>query len=82
MGFESDGWPASIIIRGMVIEMNDKQLATLAQVKTFLAGTTALDFTVAPMERCDFISRTLQRSDTCPFDQDIHHTSIKSQAQA
>ena len=56
-----NGWPASIIIRSMVIDMNDKQLATLAQVKAFLAGTTAVDFAVAATERYDFISRTLQR---------------------
>lgn len=45
----------------MVIDMNDKQLATLAQVKAFLAGTAAVDFAVAATERYDFISRTLQR---------------------
>jgi len=45
----------------MVIDMNDKQLATLAQVRAFLAGTTAVDFAVAATERYDFIARTLQR---------------------
>ena len=32
----------------MVIDMNDKQLATLAQLQAFLDGTTAVDFAVAP----------------------------------
>ena len=51
----------SIMIRGMVIDMNDKQLATLAQLQTVLEGTTALDFAVAADERYEFIARTLQR---------------------
>lgn len=49
------------MIEGMVIDMNDKQLATLAQVKAFLEGTTAVDFAVAATERYAFIARTLQR---------------------
>ena len=49
------------MIEGMVIDMNDKQLATLAQVKAFLKGTTTLDFAVADSERYAFIARTLQR---------------------
>jgi hypothetical protein len=44
---------------GMVIDRNDKQLATLAQVKAFLAGTTAVNFAVTAAERYDFIARTL-----------------------
>ena len=49
------------MIEGMVIDMNDKQLATLAQVKAFLKGTTTVDFAVADTERYAFIARTLQR---------------------
>ena len=49
------------MIEGMVIDMNDKQLASLAQVKAFLEGTTALDLAVAAAERYAFITRTLQR---------------------
>jgi transposase InsO family protein len=49
------------MIEGMVIDMNDRQLATLAQVKAFLEGTTAVDFAVAATERYGFIARTLQR---------------------
>ena len=51
----------SIMMRGMVIDMNDKQLATLAQLQAFLDGTTAVDFAVAPEERYDFIARILWR---------------------
>ena len=49
------------MIEGMVIDMNDKQLATLGQVKAFLKGTTTVDFAVADTERYAFIARTLQR---------------------
>jgi transposase InsO family protein len=55
------GLLGSIIIRGMVIDMNDKQLDTLAQLQAFLDGTMAVDFAVAAEERYDFIARTLQR---------------------
>src|SRR5438132_7308889 len=51
----------SIMIEGMVIDMDDKQLATLVQVKAFLKGTTTVDFAVAATERYAFIARTLQR---------------------
>ena len=49
------------MMRGMVIDMNDKQLLTLAQLQAFLDGTVEVDFAVAPGERYDFISRTLGR---------------------
>ena len=49
------------MMRGMVIEMNDQQLATLAQLQAFLDGTAAVDFAVAPDERYDFIARTVRR---------------------
>ena len=55
------GLLGSIMMRGMVIDMNDKQLATLAQLQAFLDGTTAVDFAVAPEERYDFIARILRR---------------------
>ena len=40
-------------MRGMVIDMNDEQLHTLAQLKAFLEGTLAVDFAVAADERYD-----------------------------
>ncbi len=35
------------MMRGMVIDMNDKQLLTLGQLPAFLNGTAAVDFAVA-----------------------------------
>ena len=49
------------MMRGMVIDMNDKQLLTLAQLQAFLNGTMAVDFSVAPDERYEFIARTVHR---------------------
>ena len=51
----------SIMIRGMVIDMNDKQLLTLAQLRAFVDGTVAVDFAVTSEERYGFIARTLRR---------------------
>ena len=48
-------------MRGMVIDMNDEQLDTLAQLRAFLDGTAAVDFAVAADERYDFIARTVRR---------------------
>ena len=49
------------MMRGMVIDMNDKQLNTLAQLRAFLEGTIAVDFAVVADQRYDFIGRTLRR---------------------
>ena len=49
------------MMRGMVIDMNDAQLHTLDQLRAFLEGTMAVDFSVAANERYDFITRTLCR---------------------
>ena len=38
-GFESERVPGSIMMRGMVIDMNDGQLNTLVQLQAFLDGT-------------------------------------------
>ncbi len=46
---------------GMVIDMDDEQLRTLADVRGFLDGTVALEFAVAALERYAFIARTLKR---------------------
>jgi len=35
------------MMRGMVIDMNDEQLDTLARLQAFLDGTAAVDFAVA-----------------------------------
>ncbi len=49
------------MMRGMVIDMNDEQLDTLAQLRAFLDGTAAVDFAVAADARYDFIARTIRR---------------------
>ena len=49
------------MMQGMVIDMNDEQLHTLAQLQAFLDGTIAVDFAVAADERYDFIARTVRR---------------------
>jgi hypothetical protein len=49
------------MMRGMVIDMNDKQLLTLAQLQAFLNGTVAVDFSVAAEDRYGFIARTVHR---------------------
>ncbi len=49
------------MMRGMVIDMNDKQLATLAQLQAFLNGTVAVEFAVVADERYEFIARTVRR---------------------
>ena len=48
-------------MRGMVIDMDDEQLRTLADLQSFLAGTMAMDLTVAEDERYEFIARTVRR---------------------
>ncbi len=49
------------MMRGMVIDMNDEQLRTLADLQGFLNGTVAMDFAVAAGERYGFIARTVRR---------------------
>jgi len=45
----------------MVIDMDDEQLRTLADVRGFLEGTVAMEFTVAEGDRYAFIARTVRR---------------------
>ena len=47
-------------MRGMVINMNDEQLHTLADLQAFLTGTVAMDFTVTADQRYEFIARTVR----------------------
>lgn len=63
MGFESEAGPyfqrglslngslVSIMMRGMVIDMNDAKLQTLDQVRAFLKGTVVVAFSLAANER-------------------------------
>jgi len=45
----------------MVIDMNDKQLNSLADLSAFLLGTAAVEFRLASDQRYAFIERTLRR---------------------
>jgi len=49
------------MMRGMVIDMNDAQLQTLDQVRAFLEGTVAVEFSVNVNERYEFIARMVRR---------------------
>jgi hypothetical protein len=44
----------------MVIDMDDEQLRTLADLRGFLDGTVRMDFAVAAQERYAFIARTVK----------------------
>ena len=48
-------------MRGMVINMNDEQQNTLADLQAFLTGTVAMDFTVTADQRYELIARTVLR---------------------
>jgi hypothetical protein len=47
-GLSLSRWRGSITMQGMVIQMNDEQFLTLAQLQAFLDGTLAVDFSVLP----------------------------------
>ncbi len=49
------------MMQGMVIDMNDAKLQTLAQVRAFLKGTVTVVFAVAANERYEFVARTVRR---------------------
>lgn len=49
------------MMRGMVIDMNDAKLQTLEQLRAFLNGTLAVEFSLAPEERYAFVGRTVRR---------------------
>lgn len=49
------------MMQGMVIDMNEERLHTLAQLQAFLEGTISVDFAVADGERYEFIARIVRR---------------------
>ena len=49
------------IMHGMVIQMNDEQFQTLAQLQAFVDGSAAMSLAVAAEERYGFIARTVCR---------------------
>ncbi len=53
-------------MQGMVINMEEAKLRTLAQVKEFLDGTTEVSFRVPKEERNQFIERVLKRFGYAP----------------
>jgi len=48
-------------MRGMVINMEEAKLQTLAQIKAFLDGTSEVAFWVPKEDRNPFIERVLKR---------------------
>ena len=57
----SGGRAESVMMPGMVIDREDARLHTIAQVRAFLGGTTAIAFRVPKAERYRFIERVLTR---------------------
>ena len=60
----SGGWADSVMMRGLVIDMEAARLHTIAQVRAFLDGATEIAFRVPKAERYQFIegcSRGLAR---------------------
>ena len=57
----SGGWADSVMMRGLVIDMEAARLHTIAQVRAFLDGATAIAFRVPKAERYRFIERVLKR---------------------
>ncbi len=49
------------MMRSMVIDMNDEQVHTLAQIQALLDATVTLEFAAAARERYGFIARTVRR---------------------
>ena len=57
----SGGCSESVMMQGMVIDMEEARLQTIAQVRAFLDGATEITFRVPKMERYPFIERVLIR---------------------
>jgi transposase InsO family protein len=57
----SGGCAESVMMRGMVIDMEEARLQTIAQVRAFLDGTAEGAFRVPKTERHRFIERVLTR---------------------
>ena len=57
----------SVMMPGMVIDMDEVKLHTVAQVKAFLAGTPDMALTVPMVEHYGFIERVLKRFGYAPL---------------
>ena len=62
----SGGWADSVMMRGLVIDMEAARLHTIAQVRAFLDGATEIAFRVPKAERYRFIERGLTRFGYAP----------------
>ena len=51
----------SVMMPGMVIDMEEARLHTIAQVRAFLDGATEVAFRVSKADRYPFIERVLTR---------------------
>ena len=56
----------SVMMPGLVIDMEDAWLQTIAQVRAFLDGATEIAFRVPKAERYRFIERVLKRFGYAP----------------
>ena len=57
----SGGCAESVMMQGMVIDMEEARLQTIAHVRAFLDGATEVAFRVSKAERYPFIERVLKR---------------------
>ena len=57
----SDGCAESVMMHGMVIDMEEARLQTIEQVRVFLDGATEIAVRVPKVERYPFIERVLMR---------------------
>ena len=55
-----NGLLVAIMMRRMLIQMNDRHLQTLSQLQACLDSTNDVDFTLAPAERYGFIEVSLR----------------------
>ena len=57
----SGGCAESVMMQGMVIDMEEARLQTIAHVRAFLDGATEIAFRVSKADRYPFIERVLTR---------------------
>ncbi|MEP6934475.1 MAG: hypothetical protein ABI988_11105 [Nitrospirota bacterium] len=57
----SDGSAESVMMQGMVIDMKEARLQTIAHVRAFLGGGTEIVVRVLKVERYSFVERVLMR---------------------
>ena len=55
------GCAGSVMMPGMVIDMEEARLYILAQVRAFLDGATEIAFRIPKVEQYSFVERVLMR---------------------